>query len=618
MIEKITNPKKLQNLNINELNEVAFEIRDIIISTVSKTGGHLGSSLGAVEICIALHYCLNLPKDSIIFDVGHQCYAHKIITGRKDMFSSLRTQGGLSGFPNPQESVYDSFISGHASTAVSWAQGMAEAKKLQNDKTKIVALIGDGSLTGGMCFEALNNCGHNQTNVLVVLNHNEMSISSSVGALSNYLNKIISMPIYNRIRKEMEAFLGRLPYFAKKLVSTTKKFEETIKGLVIPGIFFEELGFRYFGPLDGHNLEVLIPTLKNILSLDGPRLLHIITKKGKGYKLAEEKAEEFHGAAPFSVANGEFRKKSSETFGEVFAKKISSLGQKNKKIVAITAAMAKGTSLDIFQKAHPDRFFDVGIAEGHAVGLAAGLSRAGMRPYVVIYSTFLQRSFDQIIHDVALQKLPVVFCLDRAGFVGEDGPTHHGVFDIGYLRMIPDMICMAPKDKKELEGMVEFSSKLKLPSSIRYPKGSAYSLGTDEPIVLGKAQVLQEGKDVCIIALGSMVKEAVKAVKLLESKNIDVALINARFIKPLDEELFKSIAGKFKLIVTIEEGVMAGGFGSAILEFYERTGLMDKVKIKILSIPDEFSTFASREALFEIYGLDGKSIAEKINCIFKK
>jgi len=618
MLKDITSPKKLQSLEINQLPGIASEIREIIIDSVSKTGGHLGSSLGVVETCIALHYCLDLPKDHIIFDVGHQCYAHKILTGRKDMFSNLRTQGGMSGFPNRDESIYDPFFSGHASTAVSWAQGMAEAKKIKKDKSKTIALIGDGSLTGGMCFEALNSCGHNQTDVLVILNHNEMSISSSVGALSNYLNKIISMPIYNRIRKEMESFLGHMPQFAKKLALTAKKFEEKMKGLMVPGIFFEELGFRYFGPLDGHDLDVLIPTMKNILSLDGPRILHVITKKGKGYKMAEEKAEEFHGAGPFSIENGEFRKKVSETFGAVLAKKISFLGEKNKEITAITAAMAKGTSLDIFQKAHPDRFFDVGIAEEHAVGLAAGLARMGLRPYVAIYSTFLQRAFDQIIHDVALQKLPVVFCLDRAGFVGEDGPTHHGVFDIGFLRMIPDMICMAPKDKNELESMVEFSSKLKLPSSIRYSKGSAYNIGPDEPIILGKAQVLNKGKTVCIVALGSMVKEACIAVKLLEDKNISTMLINARFIKPLDEDLFKSIAGKFKLVVTVEEGVLSGGFGSSLLEFYEREGLGDKVKIKMLGIPDEFSTFASREALFEIYGLDGKAIAKKISTILKK
>jgi len=618
MLEKINSPRDIKQLSIEELNILASEIRKLIIQSVSKRGGHLASSLGTVEICLALHYCLDTPKDTIIFDVGHQAYSHKIITGRHQLFSKLREYKGISGFPNPEESIYDIYISGHASTAVSWAQGVAQAKKFKKDKSKIGAVIGDGSLTGGMCFEALNNCGHSQSDVLIILNHNEMSISSSVGALSNYLNKIISLPIYNRIKKELETFLKHLPSFAKKLANKAKRFEEAIKGLIIPGIFFEELGFRYFGPLDGHQLNILIPTLNNILSLKGPRFLHVITKKGKGYQFAEENAEIFHSAPPFSIETGEAFKKRKDSFNKVFVEKLTSLGAKEKRIVAITAAMAQGTGLSVFKEVFPERFFDVGIAEAHAVGLASGLAKGGLRPYVAIYSTFLQRSFDQIIHDIALQKLPVVFCIDRAGFVGEDGPTHHGVFDISYLRMIPHMVCMAPKDKPELEDMLEFSLHLDLPSSIRYPKGEVYTLRGKEKIVLGKAQVLNEGKDICVIALGSMVKEAHEAVNFLKRKDIDIFLVNARFIKPLDEELLKFIGDNFKLIITIEEGVLAGGFGSAVLEFYESIDYLDKIKIKRIGIPDKFSTFANRRQLLKLHELDSDSISNKITNILRE
>jgi 1-deoxy-D-xylulose-5-phosphate synthase len=616
ILERIHYPQDLKKLTIKELNILAQELRGLIIDVVSKKGGHLASSLGAVELCIALHYCLDTPYDSIIFDVGHQCYAHKIITGRKDDFHKLREYKGISGFPNPWESEYDLFISGHASTALSWAVGLAEAKRIKNDRTKTIAVIGDGSLTGGMCFEALNMCGHAKCDVLVILNHNQMCISPSVGALSNYLTKIISLPIYNRIKEELEIFLKHLPPFAKRLATKAKKFEEAIKGLIVPGIFFEELGFRYFGPLDGHNLEILIPTLSNLIKLKGPRVLHIITKKGKGYKLAEENPEKFHSASLHSFGK-EFSWEAKESFSQVFSKKLVSLAKKDKKIVAITAAMPEGTGLHLFKKAYPTRFFDVGIAEANAIGIAAGLAKAGLRPVVAIYSTFLQRAFDQIIHDVALQNLPVVFAIDRAGLVGEDGPTHHGVFDIGYLRIIPNMICMAPKDREELEEMLEFALRLNLPASIRYPRDQGFSLVKKEKVVLGKAQVLEEGKDVCIIALGSMVREAKRATYLLRKEGISVFLVNARFIKPLDEELLEFLASQFKVIITLEEGVMAGGFGSGVLEFYEKRNLLDKVSLKRIGIKDEFSTFAKREELLRLYGLDGDSLCKRISTFLR-
>ncbi|OQX85521.1 MAG: 1-deoxy-D-xylulose-5-phosphate synthase [Candidatus Omnitrophica bacterium 4484_70.2] len=610
MLEKINSPQDLRRLNLKELSILAEEIRKFIIKAVKEKGGHLASSLGAVEICIALHYSLNTPSDDLIFDVGHQAYAHKIITGRKEKFYHLREYRGLSGFPNPEESEYDLFISGHASTALSWALGVAEAKKIKGEKSKTVAVIGDGALTGGMCFEALNKCGELKSDVLVILNHNQMSISASVGALSKYLTKIISLPIYNKIKTELEKFLSHLPSLAKRLAQRAKKFEEAIKGLIVPGIFFEELGFRYFGPIDGHNLEILIPTLKNILKLEGPRLLHIITRKGKGLKEAEKNPEKFHS---FSVS-----KKKKITFTDTFSEKIVSLARENKRIVTITAAMPRGTGLDYFKKTFPERFFDVGIAEANAVGLAAGLAKKGLIPVVAIYSTFLQRAFDQVIHDIALQNLKVIFIIDRAGFVGEDGPTHHGIFDISYLRMIPNLVCMAPKDKEELEDMLEFALEIKNPVSIRFPKEEAYSLRRKEKITFAKAEVLEEGKDLCIIALGSLVKEALKAKSFLEKEGISAQVINARFIKPLDRKILKEVAYKFNLVVVLEEGIIEGGFGSAILEFYERENLLDKIKVKRIGIKDEFPTFAKRDQLIKLYGLDGYSIYQDLAKLLKE
>lgn len=613
ILEKVNSPQDLKSLSYEELKTLSQEIRNLIIEVVSKKGGHLASSLGAVELCLALHYCLNTPYDTLIFDVGHQTYAHKIITGRRDSFHTLREYKGISGFPDFQESRYDTYISGHASTAISWAQGISEAKRLTNDNSKTVAVVGDGSLTGGMCFEALNSCGHSQNDVLVIVSHNEMSISPSVGALSNYLTKVISAPIYNRLRNELDSFLKHFS-LTKRLVQKAKKFEETVKGLVVPGIFFEELGFRYFGPIDGHDFTQLIPNLKNIISLSGPRLLHVITKKGKGYKFSEQNPEDFHSTSSFDILKGNSVKKTKDTFSEVFAKKLISLAEDNKKIVAITAAMPKGTGLYLFREKFPQRFFDVGIAEAHAVGFASGLAKKGLRPVVAIYSTFLQRSFDQIIHDVALQKLGLIFAIDRAGVVGEDGPTHHGVFDLGYLRLIPNMVCMAPKDEEELKDMLEFAFKLDVPVSIRYPKAEAYSLRKRSPIELGKSEVIiNKGKDVCLVALGSMVKVAKECISLLNNKEKEaVSLINARFIKPLDKDLLKNLAKDFPIIITLEDGNLSCGFGSAVLEFFEKEGLLNKTRVIRAGFPDEFIPAAKREELLNIYGLDATSLAERI------
>jgi 1-deoxy-D-xylulose-5-phosphate synthase len=623
ILEKINYPQDLKSCRLEELKILSDEIRKLIVDIVALKGGHLASSLGAVELCIALHYCFNTPYDTLIFDVGHQTYAHKIITGRKSSFGNLREYKGISGFPDYRESPFDVYISGHASTAVSWAQGIAEAKKLKGEDSRTVAVIGDGSLTGGMCFEALNNCGHAQSDVLIIFNHNEMSISRSVGALSSYLTKIISAPVYNRIKSELESFLKHFS-LGKKLTHRAKRFEEAVKGLITPGIFFEELGFRYFGPIDGHSLDVLIPTLRNISALRGTRLLHIITKKGKGYRFSEDNPEDFHSVAPFDKEKGIPLREKRETFSEIFANTLVSLAKENKKIVAITAAMPKGTGLNIFKEEFPDRFFDVGIAEAHAVGFASGLAKQGVKPVVAIYSTFLQRAFDQIIHDVALQNLGVVFVLDRAGIVGEDGPTHQGVFDISYLRLIPNIIIMAPKDKEELKDMLEFALGQNVPVSIRYPKGEAYLLSSvrgpldkTKQIQLGKGEVLCEGKDLCMIALGSMVKVGLQCVDLLKEEGITVFLINARFVKPLDKDLLRGMAKDFKLIVTLEEGTLKGGFGSAVLEFYERENLLEKVKVIREGLPDEFISAGKREELLKIYGLDPFTLKEKIKVLLK-
>lgn len=616
ILERVNSPDDLKKLTREELKALNQEIRDLIVKVVSAKGGHLASSLGAVELSVALGVCLNLPQDSLIFDVGHQTYAYKIITGRRDAFSSLREYKGISGFPNYKESIYDVYISGHASTAISWGQGIAEAKRLREDDSRTVAVIGDGSLTGGMCFEALNFCGHSQSNILVVVNHNEMSISPSVGALSRHLTKFISAPVYNRIKDELDKFLTHFALI-KRLVQKARKFEETVKGLIIPGLFFEELGFRYFGPIDGHNLDVLMPTLKNVLSLKGPRILHVITKKGKGYKFSEENPESFHGVTGFDIATGQPKEKINDDFNEIFAKKLISLAKDDQRIIAITAAMPKGTGLYLFQKEFPQRFFDVGIAESHAVGFASGLAKQGLKPVVAIYSVFLQRAFDQVLHDVALQDLGVVFAVDRSGVVGEDGPTHHGVFDVGYLRLIPNIVCMAPKDRQELEDMLEFALKLSSPVSIRYPKGEAYSLGRQESITLGKSQIICEGDDLCLIALGSMVKTASECVELLGKEKVSVQLINARFIKPLDEDLLKNLVDNFSLIITLEESSLDCGFGAAVLEFYEKENLLNKIKVIRVGFPDQFIPAAKREKLFDIYGLDTSSLTVRIKKLLK-
>ena len=617
LLDNINSSQDLKKLTLEELPQLSQEIRQRMVEVVSETGGHLASSLGAVELIVALHYCLDTPKDKIIFDVGHQAYAHKIITGRNKDFSTLRQQDGISGFPCKEESVYDAFTTGHSSNAVSLAMGLAcgRDQNLTADRFKVVAVIGDGSLSGGLCFEGLNNAGHLKKDILVVLNTNELSIAPNVGAISNYLNKIISLPLYNRFKDSLESFVkSRMPE-GSRLIRLANRFEEGLKNLFIPGMLFEELGFRYFGPLNGHNLALLIPALKNILSIKGPRILHVITKKGKGYIPAENDPVRFHGTGPFDIQTGKAVIKESapgqKVFTEVFSEKLLELGGSNKKVIAITAAMPEGTGLDKFRNAYPERFFDVGIAEGHAVTFAGGLAKAGLRPILAVYSTFLQRAYDEIIEDVALQNLPVIFAIDRAGIVGEDGATHQGVLDISFLRSIPNLVLMAPKDAGELRGMLDFALQLDNPVAIRYPKSvCALSDAPISPLELGKAELLREARNIAIIAFGSMVEPSLQAAEILAKEGLEVAVINARFAKPLDKELFKKISQEAKFIFTAEEGVMDGGFGSAVSE------AINKPVIKI-GLPCEFIRHGKRDLILEKYGLTSQGIADKIRLTVK-
>lgn len=611
-LEKINSPLDLKKLNIEELGVLAGEVRRRMIEVVAQTGGHLASSLGAVELIIALHYCLNTPKDKIIFDVGHQAYAHKILTGRNSLFSTLRQYQGLSGFPSKDESVYDPFTSGHSSNAVSLGLGLACGRDLlpKEEQFKVVSVIGDGSLSGGLCFEGLNNAGHLKKDMLVILNTNELSIAPNVGAISNYLNKIISMPVYNHFRENVEKFLKTRVPRGSRLIKLMIKFEEGLKGLFVPGVLFEELGFRYFGPIDGHDLNKLTATLKNIIEIRGPRLLHVVTKKGKGCEFAENNPVRFHGIGCFDINTGEAQvkksKPGSKSYTEIFGNKLTELGQSDKRILAITAAMPEGTGLNKFRDNFPERFFDVGIAEAHAVCFAAGLARQGFKPVVAVYSTFLQRAYDQIIQEVSLQELPVIFAVDRAGIIGEDGVTHQGIFDIAYLRSIPNLVVMAPKDGRELEQMLEFAVKLDKPVAIRYPRADT-DLGTDPliPLKLGKAQLIKEGKDFTVIALGTMVLAAQEAIEILDKEGLSGSLINARFAAPVDIELIKDICAKTKFVFTVEEGIKEEGFGSAIAQELDK-------HVERIGLPFEFIPHGARKLLLEKYGLSALGIAANI------
>jgi len=608
VLEKIDSPLDLKKLSMDELGVLADELRQVIIQTVSVNGGHLASSLGVIETTIALHYVFNTPKDKIIWDVGHQSYSHKILTGRKDRFSTIRKENGLSGFPKIEESEYDAFGTGHSSTSISAALGILEGRDKNKEDFKVIAVIGDGAMTGGLAFEGLNNAGHLKKDLIVILNDNEMSISPNVGALSAYMNRILTGEFYRKFKKETKSFLEGIPKVGGQVAKIAQKAEETIKGILLPGVLFEELGFDYVGPIDGHNTELLIETLKRIKSSTSPTLIHVITKKGKGYEFSEKNPCGFHGVGPFELETGsQISSTANITYGETFGNFLSDLAEADQRIIAISAAMKEGTGLNCFADKFPDRFYDVGIAEPHAVTFAAGLASQGLKPVVAIYSTFLQRAYDEIVHDVCLQKLPVVFAIDRAGIVGEDGPTHHGLFDISYLRHVPNLVFMAPKDGPELKQMLEFVIKYQGPSAIRYPRGKVPESLLECPDVnMGKGEMLRDGTDIALLAIGSCVMPALKAAKRLERDGIKAAVLNARFIKPLDGELILSIASRIPKIITIEENSLQCGFGSSVLECLNESCVT--AKVRRLGIRDSFVEQGHPDSLRAKYGLDEEGI----------
>ena len=611
-LERINSPADLKGLSRSKLPILASEIRKVIIDVVSKNGGHLAPSLGAVELAIAIHYVFTAPADKIIWDVGHQSYAHKLITGRRERFHTLRQYGGICGFTRMSESPYDAFSTGHSSTSISAGLGIACAKRLKNDKSKVIAIIGDGSMTAGLAYEGLNQAGDINKNILVILNDNDMSIAHNVGALSSFLSRAFSAKYLQDFKKELKDFLKSLPKVGDDIYQFAKRSKESFKSFITPGMLFEAFNFEYFGPINGHNLNHLIDILNNIKCLNEPVLLHVSTKKGKGYLPAEKNPVYFHGVGCFNADTGESVNKeySLPTYTQVFGETILEMAKKDERIVAVTAAMPEGTGLVKFSEAYPDRFFDVGIAEQHAVTFAAGLATEGFKPVVAIYSTFLQRAYDQILHDVCLEALPVVFAVDRGGIVGEDGATHNGVFDLSYLRNLPNMVVMAPKDENELARMLTTSLAHKGPIAIRYPRGTVEGVKIEDydlPVTIGKGEVLQKGNDVLILAIGQSVSEALIAHVILAEKDISATVVNCRFVKPLDAELIGTLARKIPRIVTVEENVRQGGFGSAVMEC-----LCDQripgFLIERIGIPDTFVEHGPQKMLRSKYGIDASNI----------
>ena len=597
-----------------ELPELAGELRDVIIKTVAETGGHLASSLGVVELTVALHRVFNTPQDKIVWDVGHQAYAHKLLTGRYTRFNTLRQLDGLSGFPKRGESPHDSFGVGHSSTSISAALGMATARDTNGGNEKVVAVIGDGSLTAGLAFEALNHAGHLKKDLLVILNDNEMSISPNVGALSSFFSRKLTSDFFVRLKRETEIFLDSVPKIGKDLRRLAKKAEEAVKGFLTPGMLFEAFDFDYVGPIDGHKLEELIQTLENITHMDGPILMHVVTKKGKGFLPAEDNPHVYHGVGPFDPVTGEVKKGSSgpPSYTSVFGKTLTDLAAEDDRIVAITAAMPEGTGLNAFAERFPERFFDVGIAEQHAVTFAAGMATQGLKPFLAIYSTFLQRAYDNVLHDVCLQNLPVTFALDRGGLVGADGPTHHGVFDFSYLRHIPNMVFMVPRDENYLRHAVATALSFNGPFAYRYPRGAGTGVTPVKPrsLVVGKGEKLREGADGVIFAAGTMVTEALAAAEMLAGDGIELAVVDPIFLKPLDKELLFAEAVRADFVFTAEENALQGGFGSAILELLCEEGV--NVPVKRIGLPDKFVEQGSQTELRARYGLDAKGILQTI------
>lgn len=613
ILENIYTPTDLKNLDYKELYTLSDEIREYIIDVVSKNGGHLASNLGTVELTIALHRVFNSPEDKIIWDVGHQCYTHKILTGRKESFKSIRTYKGISGFPKRSESEHDIFETGHSSTSISAALGLAKARDLEGEDYSVVAVIGDGSLGAGMAYEALNNAAGLNTNIIVILNDNKMSISKNVGSLSDYLGRLRTGKWYFKIKREMEYLLNKIPVIGKPIYRAAFKIRDMLKYLVVKGIVFEQLGFKYLGPIDGHNIESLERIIKNArLYKNHPVIIHVVTKKGNGYNIAEKKPDKYHGIGPFFVETGEVKSNGNgKSYSTVFGEKIVELAKKDEKILAVTAAMPDGTELKDFAEKYADRFFDVGIAEQHATTFCSGLAAGGYKPVFAVYSTFLQRAYDQLLHDVCLQNLPVVFAVDRAGIVGSDGETHQGIFDISFLRSMPNICIMSPKSGIELENMLELAFTMNMPTAIRYPRGEAAKFDIEEkPVVYGKGELLTEGKDAVIIAEGSMVKAAMEIYQSLMESNIELTVANIRFIKPLDKELLDYLYNLNIPIYTMEDNVLYGGLGGAILEYYSTKG--ECRHVKIFAHESGILEHGDKKNLLKLVRLDSETIRGQI------
>jgi|WetSurMetagenome_2_1015567.scaffolds.fasta_scaffold05131_7 1-deoxy-D-xylulose-5-phosphate synthase len=624
LLSQIDDPSQVKQLSLAELQQLSGEIRELIIQTVAKNGGHLAPNLGVVELTLALHYVFDAPHDKIIWDVGHQAYTHKILTGRRSQFHTLRQFNGISGFPKRAESKYDAFGTGHSATSISSALGVAVANSLKDSPNRTIAVIGDGSMTGGMAFEALNHAGDLDKNLIVVLNDNEMSISPNVGALSSFLSRKLSSKFIMHLRRELENFLASVPGLGSNILKLLRRSEDMLVALFTPGMLFQALDFHYIGPIKGHRLDRLIATFQNVRHLEGPILVHVLTQKGKGYAPAESDPASFHGVGSFEISTGKSYSLPSgvpraPSYTQVFGDTIVRLAEHDPKVVAITAAMPQGTGLESFCTRFPQRFFDVGIAEQHAVTFAAGLAAEGFKPVVAVYSTFLQRAYDQIVHDVCLQNLPVVFAMDRAGLVGDDGPTHHGVFDLSFLRHIPNMVLMAPKDENELQHMLKTALDYAGPAAIRYPRGNGIGVALDDDlqnVPIGRAEVLQEGEDALLIAVGSAVRETMEAAASLREEGIRVTVLNARFVKPLDEELILKWSRKIGMVITVEENVLQGGFGSAVLELFQEHAFTPKSMTR-LGLPDAFIPHGSQATLRNLYGIDAEGIELAVHRILQ-
>lgn len=619
ILDTIQGPLDLKRLSINELKALSVEIRTFLLENIALTGGHLASNLGAVELTVALHYCFNSPTDRFIWDVGHQAYTHKILTGRRDRFHTQRQLGGLSGFPKRSESEHDAFGAGHASTSISAGLGMATAKDLLHEKGRVIAVIGDGSLTGGMAFEGLNQAGHLQKNLIVILNDNEMSISENVGAFSTFISRKMTSSYYRDLRKEVASVLANIPAFGRNILQFARRAEHSLKGFLTPAALFEALGFEYLGPLPGHDIQQMTEIFSNLKNVDGPVLVHVMTKKGCGYPPAEQEPGRFHGVGRFDLLTGKplATAAAPPSFTRVFGETLVRLAEDDNKIIAITAAMPEGTGLVPFSKAFPQRFFDVGIAEQHALTFAAGLAVEGFRPVTAIYSTFAQRAYDQLFHDICLQNLPVTLAMDRGGLVGDDGPTHHGVFDISFTRHLPGLTVMAPKDENELRRMLKTAINSGVPVSLRYPRGAGVGVSLDQDITtlpMGVGELLATGRDVALIAIGATVYPALAAAALLANDGIRATVVNARFVKPLDRELILSVARECGVLMTVEENALIGGFGSAVLELLADEPISG-LRIKRLGIPDRFIEHGTQAELRHLLGLDAEGIAAAVKSL---